>query len=129
LIHNLVVQLLLLRTAEVKPMRCGEPDASAQTVNRSVSALTDMPHARGADMVADHIVTDRFNAVVELHEIGKVLRGTGDRRLNHARGVTINRADALRDSVTWTKAVVTGLAKAQRYARENHQKKTARLFA
>ena len=126
-IHNLVVQLLL-RTAGLKPILTGEPDAGAKTVKLSILAPADMPPALAAGTIAGYIVADPFNAVAEVQGIGKVLRFTGDAWLNHACCVTIVHEDAVRERPRWTQAVVTGLAKAQRYAREN-RKETARILS
>jgi NitT/TauT family transport system substrate-binding protein len=126
-IHNLVVQLLL-RTAGLKPILTGEPDARAKTVKLSILAPADMPPALAAGTIAGYIVADPFNAVAEVQGIGKVLRFTGDAWLNHACCVTIVHEDAVRERPRWTQAVVTGLAKAQRYAREN-RKETARILS
>lgn len=126
-VHNLVVQLLL-RTAGLKPILTGEPNASARTVKLSILAPADMPPALAAGTIAGYIVADPFNAAAELQGIGKVLRFTGDAWLNHACCVTVVHEDAVRERPRWTQAVVTGLAKAQRFAREN-RKETARILS
>lgn len=126
-IHNLVVQLLV-RTAGLKPILTGDPDAGARTVKLLVVPPADMPPALAAGTIAGYIVADPFNSVAEVQGIGKVLRFTGDAWLNHACCVTIVHEDAARDKPGWTQAVVNGLARAQLFAREN-RKETARILS
>jgi NitT/TauT family transport system substrate-binding protein len=126
-IHNLMVQLLL-RTAGLKPILVGEPDAGAKTVKLAILAPADMPPALAAGTIAGYIVADPFNAVAEVQNVGKILRFTGDAWLNHACCVTIVHDDVAKARPVWTQSVVTGLAKAQRFAREN-RKETARILS
>jgi NitT/TauT family transport system substrate-binding protein len=126
-VHNLVLQLLL-RTAGLVPIISGEPDAARKTVKLAILAPADMPPALAAGTIAGYLVADPFNAVAEVQGIGKVLRFTGDAWLNHACCVAIVHEDVVRERPGWTQAVVSGLAKAQRFAREN-RKETARILS
>lgn len=126
-IHNLVVQLLL-RRSNLKPITKGDASKADQTVKLVVMAPPDMPPALGNNTIAGYIVADPFNAVAEVNKIGKVQRFTGDIWLNHACCVVIMHEDDIQKRPRWAQAVVTGLAKAQLFAREN-RKEAARLLA
>jgi NitT/TauT family transport system substrate-binding protein len=126
-IHNLIVQLLL-RKANLKPITKGEPSKAERSVKLVVMAPPDMPPALGNGSIAGYIVADPFNAVAEVNKIGKVHRFTGDIWLNHACCVVIMHEQDLQQRPTWAQAVVTAVAKAQLFARENRVE-AARLLA
>lgn len=126
-IHNLVLQLML-RQAGLKPITKGDPTTAERSVKLVVMAPPDMPPALGNNSIAGYIVADPFNAVAEVNKIGKIQRFTGDIWFNHACCVVIMHEDDIAGRPRWAQAVVTAVAKAQVFAREN-RKEAARLLA
>ncbi|TAK23781.1 MAG: ABC transporter substrate-binding protein [Chloroflexota bacterium] len=117
-IHNLVLQLLL-KKAGLKPILNGDPAKADGTVKLIVMAPADMPPALGNGAIAGFIVADPFNAVAEVNKVGKIARFTGDVWLNHACCVVLMHEDDTVNRPKWAQGVVTALAKAQVWAREN----------
>ncbi|MBM4419128.1 MAG: ABC transporter substrate-binding protein [Chloroflexi bacterium] len=117
-IHNLVLQLLL-RKANLKPILKGDPSAADRTIKLVVMAPADMPPAIGNGSIAGYIVADPFNAVAEVNKVGKVHRFTGDIWLNHACCVVVMHEDDTVRRPDWAQKIVTSVARAQIYAREN----------
>lgn len=126
-IHNLVLQLVL-RKAGLKPLTRGEASAAERSVKLAVMAPADMPPALANGSIAGYIVADPFNAVAEVNQVGKIFRFTGDAWLNHACCVVIMHEEDTVKRPQWAQAVVTAVAKAQVFAREN-RKETARILA
>jgi NitT/TauT family transport system substrate-binding protein len=126
-IHNLVLQLML-RKANLKPVTKGDASKTERTVKLVVMAPPDMPPALGNGSIAGYIVADPFNAVAEVNKVGKVARFVGDIWLNHACCVVIMHEDDVKNRPQWAQAVVSSLARAQVYARENRQE-AARLLS
>jgi NitT/TauT family transport system substrate-binding protein len=126
-IHNLVLQLML-RKADLKPVTKGDASKADRTVKLVVMAPPDMPPALGNGSIAGYIVADPFNAAAEVNKIGKVQRFTGDIWLNHACCVVIMHEDDTVNRPQWAEKVVTAVARAQVFAREN-RKESARLLS
>lgn len=126
-IHNLVVQLML-RRAGLRPITKGEPAAAEGTVKLVVMAPPDMPPALSAGAIAGYIVADPFNAVAEVNGVGRVQRFTGDIWFNHACCVVVMHEEDTVRRPAWAQAVITAVAKAQLFARQNRAE-TARLLA
>jgi NitT/TauT family transport system substrate-binding protein len=126
-IHNTVLQLLL-RKAGLRPVVQGEASAANKTVKLVVMAPSDMLPALANGSIAGYIVADPFNAMAEVQGIGRVFRFTGDAWLNHACCVVIMHEDDTHKKPNWAQAVVTAVAKAQLFARDN-RKETARILS
>ena len=126
-VHNTVLQLLL-RKAGLRPLTTGEPSAANKTVKLAVMAPSDMPPALANGSIAGYIVADPFNAMAEVQGIGRVYRFTGDAWLNHACCVVIMHEDDTQKKPGWAQAVVTAVAKAQLFARDNRTE-TARILS
>lgn len=115
-IHNVVLQLGLAK-AGVAPILPAEP--SGDGVKLVVMAPPDMPTALANRSIAGYIVAEPFNAAGELLAGGKILRFTGDVWRDHACCVVVMHEDDLRLRPQWAGKVLTGVVKAQRWAREN----------
>lgn len=126
-IHNLVLQLML-RNEGLNPITQGEPSASEGTVKLVVMAPPDMAPALGQGSIAGYIVADPFNAVAELNDVGRIQRFTGDIWFNHACCVVLMHEDDISTRPEWAQAVVTAIARAQVFARENREE-TARILS
>ncbi|MGE3960111.1 MAG: ABC transporter substrate-binding protein [Dehalococcoidia bacterium] len=124
-IHNVVLQMLL-RDAGLEPITTGEPgDGQVKLI---VMAPPDMPPGLANGSIAGYIVADPFNAVAEVNQVGKVLRFIPDVWLDHACCVAVMHEDDVTNRPNWAQAVVSSLARAQVYARENRQE-AARLLS
>ena len=126
-IHNVVLQMLL-RDAGLTPLTQGDPSVEDRTVKLLVMAPPDMPPALANGAIEGYIVADPFNAVAEVNDIGKVLRFVPDVWLDHACCVVIMHEDDVLERPNWAQAVVTSVAKAQVFARENRQE-AARILS
>jgi NitT/TauT family transport system substrate-binding protein len=126
-VHNTVLQLLL-RKAGLRPVVTGEASAANKTVKLAVMAPSDMPPALANGSIAGYIVADPFNAMAEVQGIGRVFRFTGDAWLNHACCVVIMHEEDTQKKPNWAQAVVSAVAKAQLFARDN-PKETARILS
>lgn len=115
-IHNVILQQLLAK-AGLKPILKGEPGKGE--VKLVVMAPPDMPPALANGSIAGFIVADPFNAISELNGGGKILRFTGDVWQNHACCVVVMHQDTIDQRPEWAQKVVTALARAQLYTREN----------
>lgn len=124
-VHNVVLQMLL-RKAGLKPVTQGEPKAGE--VKLVVMAPPDMPPALAAGSIRGYIVADPFNAVAEVNQVGKILRFIPDVWFEHACCVAVMHEDDVTDRPNWSQAVVSSLARAQVYARENRAE-AARLLS
>src|SRR5690606_18992991 len=78
--------------------------------------------------ISGYIVADPFNAVAEVNGVGKILRFIPDVWFEHACCVAIMHEDDVVERPNWSQAVVSSLARAQVYARENRQE-AARLLS
>jgi NitT/TauT family transport system substrate-binding protein len=126
-IHNMVLQLMF-RKAGLKPVLKEDPSKADRTVKLIVMAPPDMPPALANGTISGYIVADPFNAAAEVNKIGRVQRFTGDVWLNHACCVVIMHEDDTVKRPEWAQSVVTAVAKAQVWARENRLE-AARLLA
>ena len=126
-VHNVVLQLLL-RQAGLVPVTRGDASASDRTVKLVVMAPPDMPPALASGAIAGYIVAEPFNAAAELNGVGRIFRFTGDVWLNHACCVVVMHEADIRERPEWAQAVVTAVARAQLFARENRQE-TARILS
>ncbi|MET0413806.1 MAG: ABC transporter substrate-binding protein, partial [Polyangiaceae bacterium] len=116
-IHNVILQQLLAK-AGLTPILKGEPSAAAREVKLVVMAPPDMPPALANGAIAGFIVADPFNAISELNG-AKVLRFTGDVWQQHACCVVVMHQDTIEQKPEWAQKVVTALARAQLYSRDN----------
>ncbi len=116
-IHNVILQQLLAQSG-LTPILKGEPSAAAREVKLVVMAPPDMPPALANGAIAGFIVADPFNAISELNG-GKILRFTGDVWQQHACCVVVMHEDTIEQRPEWAQKVVTALARAQLYSREN----------
>ena len=126
-IHNVVLQGLL-REAGLRVVTTGTPAAASREVKLVVMAPPDMPPALANGAIAGFIVADPFNAVAEVNGVGHILRFIPDVWYEHACCVTVMHEDDVRERPAYTQAVVTSLARAQRFAREQRTE-TARLLS
>lgn len=126
-IHNVVLQLLL-RHAGLTPVLREAPSARDRTVRLTVMAPPDMPAALASGAIAGFIVAEPFNALAELNRVGEIFRFTGDVWLHHACCVVVMHEEDIQQRPQWAQAVVTALARAQRFARERREE-TARLLS
>lgn len=117
-IHNAVLQLLL-RNAGLTAVTTGEPSAAERTVKLVVMAPPDMPPALANGSIAGFIVADPFNAVAEVNGVGRILRFTGDVWLDHACCVVTVGEEAIAAAPDVIERVVTAVARAQLWARDN----------
>jgi len=117
-IHNVVLQMLL-RDAGLKVLTTGEPSRDNSEVKLVVMAPPDMPTALANGAIEGYIVADPFNAVAEVNKVGKILRFVPDVWFEHACCVAIMHEDDVEQRPNWAQAVVSSLARAQVYAREN----------
>ncbi len=124
-IHNVVLQMLL-RDAGLEPITTGE--AGEGQVKLVVMAPPDMPPGLANGSIAGYIVADPFNAVAEVNQVGKILRFIPDVWLDHACCVAVMHEDDVTNNPNWAQAVVTSLARAQVYARDNRAE-AARLLS
>ncbi len=126
-IHNVVLQLLL-RTGGLRAITTGEPSVGEGTVKLVVMAPPDMPPALANGSIAGFIVADPFNAVAEVNGVGRILRFTGDVWLDHACCVVTVAEGAIGAAPDIVERVVTAVAKAQLWARDNRAE-AARLLS
>jgi NitT/TauT family transport system substrate-binding protein len=117
-IHNVILQQLL-RHAGLRPVLKEDPSREARTVKLVVMAPPDMPPALARGAIAGFIVADPFNALAEINHVGRILRFTGDVWQHHACCVVVMRQDDIERRPVWAQAVVSALAKAQVYTRNN----------
>lgn len=124
-VHNVVLQMLL-REAGITPITTGDPKAGE--VKLVVMAPPDMPAGLANGSISGYIVADPFNAVAEVNGVGKILRFIPDVWFEHACCVALMHEDDVVNRPNWSQAVVSSLAKAQVYARENRTE-AARLLS
>ncbi len=124
-VHNVVLQGLL-REAGLTVVTTGTP--AAREVKLVVMAPPDMPPALANGAIAGYIVADPFNAVAEVNRVGRILRFMPDVWFEHACCVVVMHEDDVQQRPKFTQAVVSSVARAQRYARE-HRAETARLLS
>jgi NitT/TauT family transport system substrate-binding protein len=115
-IHNVVVQELL-RESGLKIITSGTP--APDEVNLLLMAPSDMVPALATGQIAGYIVAEPFNAAAEIHQIGKILRFTGDVWKNHACCVVYMHETDLNTRPEWSQKVVNAMVKAQLWTREN----------
>ena len=126
-IHNVVLQLLL-RRAGLVPVTRGDASQAARTVKLVVMPPPEMPAALASGAIAGYIVAEPFNAAAELNGVGQIFRFTGDVWLHHACCVVVMHEADVRERPDWAQAVVTAVARAQLFARENRQE-AARILS
>ncbi len=126
-VHNTVLQLLF-REHGLKAITKGDAKKADRTVKLTVMAPADMPVALANGSIAGYIVAEPFNAASEVNKTGKILRFTGDVWQNHACCVVIMREEDVTNKPHWAQAVITSVAQAQRFARDNRQE-SARLLS
>lgn len=124
-IHNVVVQELL-RESGLKIITSGTP--APDEVNLLLMAPSDMVPALATGQIAGYIVAEPFNAAAEIHQIGKILRFTGDVWKNHACCVVYMHETDLDTRPEWSQKVVNAMVKAQLWTRENRAE-TAQLLS
>ena len=117
-IHNTVLQMML-RDAGLTAITEGDADASAGEVKLIVMAPPDMPPALANNSIQGYIVADPFNAVAEINDVGKVFRFVPDVWLDHACCVVVMHQSDVEEKPNWAQAVVSSVAEAQVYIREN----------
>jgi len=117
-IHNTVLQMML-RDAGLTAITEGDADASAGEVKLIVMAPPDMPPALANNSIQGYIVADPFNAVAEINDVGKVFRFVPDVWLDHACCVVVMHQSDVEEKPNWAQAVVSSVAQAQVYIREN----------
>ena len=126
-IHNVLVQMLL-KQANLKVITKGDANKAERSVKLTVMAPADMPPALAQNSIAGYIVAEPFNAAAEVNKVGKIARFSGDVWLNHACCVVIMHEDDTRQRPEWAQKIVTSVAKAQVFIREN-RKEAARILA
>jgi NitT/TauT family transport system substrate-binding protein len=124
-IHNIVLQMLL-RDANLKPIVTGDPVAGS--VKLVVMNPPDMPPALAQGSIQGFIVADPFNAVAEVNKVGKILRFVPDVWYRHACCVVVMHEDDVKNKPNWAQSVITSVAQAQVFARENRVE-AARLLS
>lgn len=124
-VHNVVLQMLM-REAGLTPITTGDPKAGE--VKLVVMAPPDMPPGLANGSISGYIVADPFNAVAEVNGVGKILRFIPDVWFEHACCVALMHEDDVVNRPNWSQAVVSSLARAQVYARENREE-SARLLS
>ncbi|MDA0352678.1 MAG: ABC transporter substrate-binding protein [Chloroflexi bacterium] len=117
-IHNTVLQMML-RDAGLTAITEGDADAAAGEVKLIVMAPPDMPPALANNSIQGYIVADPFNAVAEINDVGKVFRFVPDVWLDHACCVVVMHQSDVEEKPNWAQAVVSSIAEAQVYIREN----------
>lgn len=117
-IHNVILQQLL-KKAGITPVLTGEPAAAKRETKLVVMAPPDMPPALANGSISAFIVADPFNALAEVNKVGKILRFTGDVWQHHACCVVVAHQSDVETRPEWVQKIVTAIAKAQVYAREN----------
>lgn len=126
-LHNVTLQILL-RDAGLTPVLTGNASSAQRQVKLAVMAPPDMPPALANNSIGGYIVAEPFNAVAEVNNVGKILRFTGDVWQNHACCVVVMHEDDIARKPNWAQAVITAIARAQLYARENRAE-AARLLS
>jgi NitT/TauT family transport system substrate-binding protein len=126
-IHNVVLQMLL-RDAGLTPITTGDAVQARGEVKLVVMAPPDMPPALANNSIRGYIVADPFNAVAEVNNVGKILRFIPDVWFEHACCVAVMHADDVEQRPNWSQAVITSLARAQVFARENREE-AARILS
>lgn len=124
-VHNVVLQMLL-RDAGIESITNGDPGPNQ--VKLVVMAPPDMPPALANGSISSYIVADPFNAVAEVNGVGKILRFIPDVWFEHACCVALMHEDDVVNRPNWSQAVISSLARAQVYARENRSE-AARLLS
>lgn len=124
-IHNVVFQFLL-RNQGMEPIRDGNP--GPKQVKLVVMAPSDMLPGLATGRISGYIVAEPFCAAAELHEIGKIMRFTGDVWKEHACCVVQMHEKDLAERPEWTQKVVNGIVAAQVWMRKNRGQ-TAHILA
>lgn len=127
-IHNTVLQMML-RDAGLTAITEGDADASAGEVKLIVMPPPDMPPALANNSIQGYIVADPFNAVAEINDVGKVFRFVPDVWLDHACCVVVMHQSDVEEKPNWAQAVVSSVAEAQVYIRENRAEAAQLLSA
>ncbi len=124
-IHNIVLQMLL-RDANLKPIVTGDP--APGSVKLVVMNPPDMPPALSTNSIQGFIVADPFNAVAEVNKVGKILRFVPDVWYRHACCVVVMHEEDVKNKPNWAQSVITSVAQAQVFARENRSE-AARILS
>ncbi|MGH8112325.1 MAG: ABC transporter substrate-binding protein [Rhodanobacteraceae bacterium] len=124
-IHNVVLQFLLKHQG-MQPIKDGTP--GPKQVKLVVMAPSDMLPGLATGRISGYIVAEPFCAAAELHEIGKIMRFTGDVWKEHACCVVQMHEKDLDTRPEWTQKVVNGIVEAQVWVRQ-HRDETAHILA
>ncbi len=123
-VHNVVLQGLL-RESGLTAVTTGTP--GPREVKLVVMAPPDMPPGLANGAIAGYIVADPFNAVAEVNRVGRILRFMPDVWFEHACCVVVMHDEDVQQRPRYTQAVISSLARAQRYAREQPGEAARRL--
>lgn len=115
-IHNVVLQLGLAKSGVAPVLPAESASSGAKLV---VMAPPDMPTALANGAIDGYIVAEPFNAAGELLAGGRILRFTGDVWRDHACCVVVMHEEDVANRPQWARKVLTAVAQAQRWAREN----------
>lgn len=124
-VHNVVLQFLL-KSQGLESIKTGKP--GPRQVKLVVMAPSDMLPGLATGRISGYIVAEPFCGAAELHEIGKIMRFTGDVWKEHACCVVQMHERDLDERPEWTQKVVNGIVEAQVWVRQ-HRDETARILA
>ena len=117
-IHNVILQQLFKKHS-ITPVLRTDPVAARRETKIVVLPPPDMPPALANGSIAGFIVADPINALAEINKVGKILRFTGDVWQHHACCVVVMHESLINENPARAQKIVTAIAKAQIYAREN----------
>ncbi len=122
-IHNVIVQQLL-REAGLNAVTGPAGQGEVQLV---VMSPADMVPALVSRKIAGFIVAEPFNALAESHQVGRILRFTGDIWKNHACCVVMMHESDLTMRPEWSQQVTDAIVGAQHWIRANRSQTAALL--
>ena len=123
-IHNVIMQQLL-REAGLKAVTGTAGQGEVQLV---VMSPADMVPALVSRKISGFIVAEPFNALAESHQVGRILRFTGDIWKNHACCVVMMHESDLNNRPEWSQQVTDAIVDAQHWIRSNRSQ-TATLLS
>ena len=123
-IHNVIVQQLL-REAGLKAVTGTAGHGEVQLV---VMSPADMVPALVSRKISGFIVAEPFNALAESHQVGRILRFTGDIWKSHACCVVMMHESDLNGRPEWSQQVTDAIVDAQHWIRSNRSQ-TATLLS
>jgi len=118
-IHNIVLQMLLRQHGLEAVIKPSDQPLAANEVRLIVLPPPKMLQALQEQKIAGYIVAEPYNSAAELTQSGKLLRLTGDIWKDHACCVVFMHEDDITQRPSWTQAVVSGIVKAQQWAKAN----------